>query len=79
MLGLRREQAQKSPPKRVGEKLQRGYTKFIIDDDVNIRDWQDVIWAMTTRVDPTRELQTGHHCHCLHRGFCSWPKARYLG
>jgi len=33
------------------------YTKFIVvvDDDVNIRDWKDVIWAMTTRVDPTRD------------------------
>lgn len=33
------------------------YTKFIIvtDDDVNIRDWEEVIWAMTTRVDPTRD------------------------
>jgi len=33
------------------------YTKFIIvvDDDVNIRDWKDVIWALTTRVDPTRD------------------------
>ena len=33
------------------------YTKFIIvtDDDVNIRNWDDVIWAMTTRVDPTRD------------------------
>ena len=33
------------------------YTKFIIvvDDDVNIRDWKEVIWAMTTRVDPTRD------------------------
>jgi 4-hydroxy-3-polyprenylbenzoate decarboxylase len=33
------------------------YTKFIIvvDDDVNIREWKDVIWAMTTRVDPTRD------------------------
>jgi 4-hydroxy-3-polyprenylbenzoate decarboxylase len=33
------------------------YTKFIIvtDDDVNIRDWQDVIWAMTTRVDAARD------------------------
>jgi 4-hydroxy-3-polyprenylbenzoate decarboxylase len=33
------------------------YTKFIVvvDDDVNIRDWQDVIWAITTRVDPTRD------------------------
>ena len=33
------------------------YTKFIIvvDDDVNVRDWKEVIWAMTTRVDPTRD------------------------
>lgn len=33
------------------------YTKFIIicDDDVNARDWNDVIWALTTRVDPTRD------------------------
>jgi 4-hydroxy-3-polyprenylbenzoate decarboxylase len=33
------------------------YTKFIVvvDENVNIRDWQDVIWAITTRVDPTRD------------------------
>ncbi len=33
------------------------YTKFIIvtDDDVNVRDWKDVIWALTTRVDPARD------------------------
>jgi 4-hydroxy-3-polyprenylbenzoate decarboxylase len=33
------------------------YTKFVIitDDDVNVRDWQDVIWAMTTRMDPARD------------------------
>ena len=33
------------------------YTKFVIvtDDDVNARDWKDVIWALTTRVDPTRD------------------------
>jgi len=34
------------------------YTKFIIvtDTDVNVRDWQDVIWAMSTRVDPARDF-----------------------
>ncbi len=34
------------------------YTKFVIvtDDDVNVRDWQDVIWAITTRVDPARDV-----------------------
>ena len=33
------------------------YTKFVIvvDDDVNTRDWNDVIWAMTTRMDPSRD------------------------
>jgi 4-hydroxy-3-polyprenylbenzoate decarboxylase len=33
------------------------YTKFIVvvDDDVNIRSWQDVIWAITTRSDPIRD------------------------
>jgi 4-hydroxy-3-polyprenylbenzoate decarboxylase len=33
------------------------YTKFIIvvDDDVNIREWKEVIWAMTTRVDAARD------------------------
>ena len=33
------------------------YTKFIVvvDDDVNVRDWTEVIWAITTRVDPTRD------------------------
>ncbi len=33
------------------------YTKFIIvvDDDINARNWKDVIWAMTTRVDPARD------------------------
>ena len=33
------------------------YTKFIIvtDEDVNVRDWKDVIWALTTRVDPRRD------------------------
>ncbi|WP_444929301.1 4-hydroxy-3-polyprenylbenzoate decarboxylase [Microbulbifer sp. SSSA002] len=33
------------------------YTKFVIvaDEDVNARDWKDVIWAMTTRMDPARD------------------------
>ncbi|HEY2818068.1 MAG TPA: 4-hydroxy-3-polyprenylbenzoate decarboxylase [Casimicrobiaceae bacterium] len=34
------------------------YTKIIVvtDADVNIRDWKDVVWALTTRVDPARDL-----------------------
>ncbi len=33
------------------------YTKFIVvvDDDVDIRSWQEVIWAITTRMDPARD------------------------
>ena len=36
------------------------YTKFVIvvDDDINTRDWKDVIWAMTTRMDPVRDTVT---------------------
>ncbi|WP_432743673.1 4-hydroxy-3-polyprenylbenzoate decarboxylase [Methylobacter sp. G7] len=34
------------------------YTKFVIvvDDDIDVRNWQDVIWAITTRMDPVRDL-----------------------
>ncbi|WP_347987796.1 4-hydroxy-3-polyprenylbenzoate decarboxylase [Methylomonas sp. AM2-LC] len=34
------------------------YTKFVIvvDDDVDARNWQDVIWAITTRMDPARDI-----------------------
>jgi len=33
------------------------YTKFILvtDDDVDVRDWKEVMWALTTRVDPARD------------------------
>jgi 4-hydroxy-3-polyprenylbenzoate decarboxylase len=33
------------------------YTKFVIvlDDDVDARNWEDVIWAITTRMDPARD------------------------
>ncbi|MFT5043558.1 MAG: 4-hydroxy-3-polyprenylbenzoate decarboxylase, partial [Porticoccaceae bacterium] len=33
------------------------YTKFVIvvDDDINARSWEDVIWAITTRMDPARD------------------------
>jgi 4-hydroxy-3-polyprenylbenzoate decarboxylase len=34
------------------------YTKFVIvvDDDIDARDWKDVMWAVSTRVDPARDL-----------------------
>lgn len=33
------------------------YTKFVVitDDDINVRSWPDVIWAITTRMDPSRD------------------------
>jgi 4-hydroxy-3-polyprenylbenzoate decarboxylase len=33
------------------------YTKFIVvvDDDIDVRDWKEVVWALTTRVDPARD------------------------
>ena len=33
------------------------YTKFIVvvDEDIDIRQWEDVIWAITTRMDPSRD------------------------
>jgi 4-hydroxy-3-polyprenylbenzoate decarboxylase len=33
------------------------YTKFIVvtDDDIDIRDWKEVVWAITTRMDPVRD------------------------
>ncbi|GBE46599.1 3-octaprenyl-4-hydroxybenzoate carboxy-lyase [bacterium BMS3Bbin11] len=39
------------------------YTKFIIitDDDIDVRNWNEVIWAMTTRMDPIRDtVQVGN-------------------
>lgn len=49
------------------------YTKFVIvtDDDVNARDWQDVIWALTTRVDPTRDTTLIDHTPIDYLDFAS--------
>jgi 4-hydroxy-3-polyprenylbenzoate decarboxylase len=49
------------------------YTKFIIvtDDDVKIRDWQDVIWAMTTRMDPARDTTIIEHSPIDYLDFAS--------
>jgi 4-hydroxy-3-polyprenylbenzoate decarboxylase len=34
------------------------YTKWVIvvDDDVDARDWKDVMWAISTRMDPARDI-----------------------
>ena len=36
---------------------QFAYTKYvvIVDEDINVRDWKDVIWAIVTRADPVRD------------------------
>ena len=49
------------------------YTKFIVvtDDDVNIRDWQDVIWAITTRMDPVRDTTLVEHTPIDYLDFAS--------
>jgi 4-hydroxy-3-polyprenylbenzoate decarboxylase len=49
------------------------YTKFIVvtDDDVNIRDWKDVIWAITTRVDPVRDTVLVDHTPIDYLDFAS--------
>ncbi|MCP5321269.1 MAG: 4-hydroxy-3-polyprenylbenzoate decarboxylase [Pseudomonadales bacterium] len=49
------------------------YTKFLIvtDDDVNARDWKDVIWAMTTRMDPVRDTLLIDHTPIDYLDFAS--------
>jgi 4-hydroxy-3-polyprenylbenzoate decarboxylase len=36
------------------------YTKFVlvVDDDIDVRDWREVIWALSTRMDPARDTMT---------------------
>jgi 4-hydroxy-3-polyprenylbenzoate decarboxylase len=49
------------------------YTKFIIvtDDDVDVRDWKEVIWALTTRVDPQRDTLITEHTPIDYLDFAS--------
>lgn len=49
------------------------YTKFIVvvDDDVNVRDWKEVIWAITTRMDPTRDTTLVDHTPIDYLDFAS--------
>lgn len=49
------------------------YTKFIVvtDDDVNIRDWKDVVWAITTRMDPVRDTTLVEHTPIDYLDFAS--------
>jgi 4-hydroxy-3-polyprenylbenzoate decarboxylase len=49
------------------------YTKFIIvtDDDIDVRDWKEVIWAVTTRMDPVRDTTMVDHTPIDYLDFAS--------
>ncbi|MCB6181986.1 4-hydroxy-3-polyprenylbenzoate decarboxylase [Leeia sp. TBRC 13508] len=49
------------------------YTKFIVvvDDDVNTRDWKEVMWAITTRMDPSRDTTLVDHTPIDYLDFAS--------
>ncbi len=49
------------------------YTKFIIvvDDDIDVRDWKEVIWALTTRVDAARDTLIAEHTPIDYLDFAS--------
>ncbi len=49
------------------------YTKFIVitDDDVDIRSWTEVVWAITTRVDPVRDTTLVDHTPIDYLDFAS--------
>ena len=49
------------------------YTKFVIvtDDDIDVRNWKDVIWAMTTRMDPARDTTIVEHTPIDYLDFAS--------
>ena len=49
------------------------YTKFIVvcDDDIDVRDWKEVVWAITTRVDPVRDTFIAEHTPIDYLDFAS--------
>ncbi|WP_392566190.1 4-hydroxy-3-polyprenylbenzoate decarboxylase [Utexia brackfieldae] len=49
------------------------YTKFVIicDDDINARDWKDVMWAISTRMDPLRDTTFVKHTPIDYLDFAS--------
>ena len=49
------------------------YTKFVVvvDDDIDARDWTDVIWAITTRMDPRRDTTFIDHSPIDYLDFAS--------
>ncbi|MBH89102.1 MAG: hypothetical protein CMF71_02565 [Magnetovibrio sp.] len=49
------------------------YTKFVIvvDDSINVREWKDVIWALSTNVDPVRDVTLIEHTPIDYLDFAS--------
>ena len=49
------------------------YTKFVVvtDDDIDVRDWKEVVWAITTRVDPARDTLIAEHTPIDYLDFAS--------
>jgi 4-hydroxy-3-polyprenylbenzoate decarboxylase len=49
------------------------YTKLVIvvDDDIDARDWKDVMWAISTRMDPVRDIMTVEHTPIDYLDFAS--------
>jgi 4-hydroxy-3-polyprenylbenzoate decarboxylase len=49
------------------------YTKYVIvvDEDVNVRDWREVVWAMSTRADPARDTLIMEHTPMDYLDFAS--------
>jgi len=49
------------------------YTKFIVvvDDDIDVRDWKEVVWALTTRMDPARDTMLVEHTPIDYLDFAS--------
>ena len=49
------------------------YTKFIVvtDDDIDVRDWKEVMWAITTRMDPVRDTTLVEHTPIDYLDFAS--------
>ena len=49
------------------------YTKWVIvvDDDINVRNWKDVIWTISTRADPVRDIMLVDHTPIDYLDFAS--------
>ena len=38
--------------------IRRGRMVIVVDDDIDVRNWDDIAWALATRMDPSRDLLT---------------------